>query len=402
MSLPCLPGAPPARERLVYLEAMRGIAALVVVAMHFCYAYDDSVFFPNAGDRRWYGMPWFVVINGSAAVQFFFLLSGYVLALAPLRRNSGRTLATSVLKRWPRLAGPVVVAILCSYVARRLHLFHYAAASVITGSEWLRTFAAAIDPNHPPDFGLHAALAQGLWRTFLYGDFYFDSVLWTMSWEFYGSLIVFALVAGLLVVRFRVLQFAVVLVAGYFVLFWNPYYFEFVLGAGLAWLWVRVPFALPRWLAMGLIALGIFLLGYHSPIDAYAWMPSTMVPPLGIGAALVVFAAGRCVTVLRHLEGRTGALLGRYSFPIYLTHTLVIMSVGMLVFTRLYPLLGKPLAFVPAVFVSLVGIAGAAYLMGLFERHWVGFLNLHVRRLVDATLMPMRAGRTRQHAIEPR
>jgi hypothetical protein len=85
-----------------HLEAMRGIAALIVVASHLVRAFSSHQL-----SEIWVGKPWFVFINGEAAVTFFFVLSGYVLTLRPLR--SGDPLATvrGVIKRWPRLAGPV-------------------------------------------------------------------------------------------------------------------------------------------------------------------------------------------------------------------------------------------------------------------------------------------------------
>jgi hypothetical protein len=60
---------------------------------------------------------------------------------------------------------------------------------------------------------LHAALAQGTWRTFIYGERYFDPPLWTMKPELYGSVIAFSLAAVLIFVRQRTAQIVILFCA---------------------------------------------------------------------------------------------------------------------------------------------------------------------------------------------
>jgi peptidoglycan/LPS O-acetylase OafA/YrhL len=149
-----------------HLEAMRGIAALIVVASHLVRAFSSHQL-----SEIWVGKPWFVFINGEAAVTFFFVLSGYVLTLRPLR--SGDPLATvrGVIKRWPRLAGPVLVATVLSCLLWNLGAYHHLEAAAITGSQWLATFATGFPSETAvSDMSLIAAIEQGTWRTFIYGD----------------------------------------------------------------------------------------------------------------------------------------------------------------------------------------------------------------------------------------
>ena len=60
-----------AKEHLGYLDSMRGIAALMVMAYHFInWKYDNRIEAKTAS----------ILFNGSDAVSFFFVLSGFVLS----------------------------------------------------------------------------------------------------------------------------------------------------------------------------------------------------------------------------------------------------------------------------------------------------------------------------------
>ena len=73
-----------ADSKIVQLEALRGLAAFVVVAWHFLWAFDPARigivdgFDPSAALL---GSVSFASIDGPAAVVLFFVLSGFVLPL---------------------------------------------------------------------------------------------------------------------------------------------------------------------------------------------------------------------------------------------------------------------------------------------------------------------------------
>ena len=72
------PGASP---RLHALDGLRGVAALVVVAFHVL----DYVALPRSLFSVWLMSPLGIFVNGPGAVHVFFVMSGFVLALASLR-----------------------------------------------------------------------------------------------------------------------------------------------------------------------------------------------------------------------------------------------------------------------------------------------------------------------------
>jgi peptidoglycan/LPS O-acetylase OafA/YrhL len=90
------------RKFLVELEALRGLAAIVVLIHHFMlgftprfhgYLYPDQPF-------SLMGTPAFALINGSGAVAIFFVLSGFVLSGGLFKSRSLRGALISAVKRW--------------------------------------------------------------------------------------------------------------------------------------------------------------------------------------------------------------------------------------------------------------------------------------------------------------
>ena len=102
----------------VALEALRGLAAFVVVAWHLLLGYAPGrvpVFPGQDTSVSILGAPWFGLVYGTSSVTFFFVLSGFVLSRKALLRADPMILARGAVKRWPRLAAPVVIAVLFSW-----------------------------------------------------------------------------------------------------------------------------------------------------------------------------------------------------------------------------------------------------------------------------------------------
>src|SRR4029450_13705579 len=88
-------------------------------------------------------------------------------------------------------------------------------------------------------------------------------------------------------------------------------------------------------------------------------------------AALLLFAATRCDWIMRCLDVQLGRLLGRYSFPIYLLHVLILMSLGMMVFLLLFDVMGREIAIAISILTTILGTLVVAHLLTKFERWWI-------------------------------
>lgn len=360
-------GAKEARN--VSLETMRGIAALSVVCWHSMLGFLPALSGTVAelkGQPSLVGSPIFGLINGSAAVALFFVLSGYVLTRKALVSSNPGLLARNAVKRWPRLAGPTTVATLLSWAGFEIGAYHHVEVGAMTHSPWLSAFAWASDKPFEPRFV--EALLQGLYRTFLHGDFWYDSSLWTMKYEFIGSFAAFGLAAVLIATPSMKFRAALVLIALLLAVdVGNRWYAAFPLGVGLALLpegrlvpgpVAGILFVLAIWLfgftggAAGVQAPLVFAFGKVQPV--YVWI-------LAATCAMVA-AAGRephPSTLLFHV----GRFLGWISFPLYLIHVLVVCSLGARVYEWL-AVSGQPAAapfFAAAVTIAVSVIAAIPF-----------------------------------------
>ena len=88
------------------LDALRGIAALVVVIFHYLVMWHSATLF----DTR-LGSLLYPLVAGHEAVILFFLLSGFVLAL-PLLAGDQMPYSRFALRRVLRIYGPYLMALL--------------------------------------------------------------------------------------------------------------------------------------------------------------------------------------------------------------------------------------------------------------------------------------------------
>ena len=95
-------------RRLVELEALRGLAAIVVLINHLLGVLSkvNGLRYPHE-PLSLYGTPLFAFVNGSAAVVLFFVLSGFFLTVESFRDRSCWSLRMGAFKRRPRLVVPI-------------------------------------------------------------------------------------------------------------------------------------------------------------------------------------------------------------------------------------------------------------------------------------------------------
>jgi len=99
-------------KKLIELEALRGLAAVVVLFHHFMLGFTPRLHGMFYADQPYslFGTPAFAFVNGSAAVIVFFVLSGFVLTVGIFKSQRAAGVFVAALKRWPRLALTVMAA----------------------------------------------------------------------------------------------------------------------------------------------------------------------------------------------------------------------------------------------------------------------------------------------------
>lgn len=361
---------------LIALEALRGYASIIVVLHHFALAFVPGLKPQMQIPVLAYSFGW--LLNGMGAVYLFFLLSGFVLTLKYYETPDIKILLSGALKRLPRLWPSALYGTLLGYVVLHFGLNANLAASDLSGSDWLRSFANA-DQTLAPNLGL--ALRESLTMFLHYRPLHYNTNLWTMLIEFYGSLLAFFAAFVLVTATSTwpwVVKVALVLVLlGLNILIPYGFGWAFSLGAAIAYGYAKRRFV-PVWVAIVLILLGLSLLGAPAPV---AGVPSPVwtLP----GAALLLWGIITPGAAPRFLLTRFSQKLGRWSFPLYITHTIGILTLGSLVFTQTANL-GAPLQLLAAFIATWAFAIAFAYPVLRWEAWYLPRLNAQIRRLFAA------------------
>lgn len=373
-------------SKIIALDALRGIAAIIVVFHHFMLGFLPQYdgFLPGYDLKNTLiGNPLFFFLNGSAMVVIFFVLSGHVLSRRSFVNPDPAYIIGAVFKRWFRLFPLVLASVLISYVLFSANLYAFGDAAELSTSPWLGAFAYG-GRHQGESVSLFSALYQGFFDTFLTGHSSFNTNLWTMKYEFYGSMLTF--LASLLFVFFRRWFVCIILVIVVFLLKREPYYAAFLIGvfgtmASLEHLYLN------PWMAALLLVLGVYFCGFaiqggaEVPVGAYSWIEHLHIKAepgvlMGffqiIGAFLFLIVFGTQNIVSRQFSGPVSRLLGQISFPLYLVHTLVICSFSSIIYVRMNGAAnGVVAAMVVLVFTLIPLVAALAWL----DQKWLKIIG---------------------------
>ncbi|MCA3442507.1 MAG: acyltransferase [Rhodobacter sp.] len=380
------------KGRLVPLEALRGIAVLVIVTQHVLLAFSPATSGLLAADRTEtsiIGSSWFVLMNGPAAITFGFVLSGFVLCWALFTEGDTNRVARSFAKRLPRLGGLVILTTVGSYLLFRYGQYHFAEAAALSDSVWLKNFGFS---GWTTDFepSLEGALLESV-ATFFMPVYTYNGLLWTMQHALIGGLVVLptAMLLSLsLGYRWATAgALAVLLVA---VLLYTSFLFPFLAGAALSFVLSRYRPRLPMILALPVLGAGLYLLGFLLPMGTYTWVsqaPSALKDYAATllhsaGSALVIVAVLCSAGLYRRLDRRIWWALGRISFPLFLVHPLVICSASSEVYLDLSAQGTGPAALLAAMFAVSFGLSILLSVpLAWLDHRWCAWLDETARQL---------------------
>jgi peptidoglycan/LPS O-acetylase OafA/YrhL len=367
----------PDRSKMGELDAVRGLAALVVFNEHFFSSVMPAV------EDAMRSTPLFALLNGGSAVMLFFVLSGFVLTLQPLRDGRPFRLVGPALRRWPRLAGPVVMAGLLYIVAARTGAFPRAALIERATHHFPQLLLWGRFSGNDQVWSVLYEAGLG---TFLNGSATHNPVLWTMIWELRGSYIAFAIALCVLARIPAGLKCAIIAclaaTAGYV----SPWFLTFPTGVAAAYCHVRfgARLLLPVSTALVIVFLAVFVMSWDIKQGQGAWAWTAHMPWRGrlyLWAALqsfaalgVMAAAMYCVPIRQALNTAAGRFIGAMSFPLYLTHMLTILSFGAWVCYAVFPMgvdLGRTLVLYSLVLAACFLVAWPVM---MFDRWWVRYL----------------------------
>ena len=351
----------PARET-AWLDGLRGVAAFLVMSYHFNLHWWGYHLEGPYGGLGPYGNKWhiwrlpfirIVMCAGHAQVSIFFVLSGFVLSWNPLstvRSGNGDKLAQSlgsaITRRWLRLYLPCFAIIFGECLEYwnglggdfngepepnlLMQIWHFVKAT----ERWSNPFK----------------LDRGPWTSI--HDY--DHTVWTIPYEFSGSMLVFVLLVAVgRIPRYakRTLAVIVITLYAFFMAQWT--YGLFLTGVLLAdyvqlsggFENVSALSTLPRIIWSIVLVIALYLAGVPEKNDNYFTRPGytfldALVPANWEEAeggqrfwwcwagVLVILASCHLATIRKIFELSFPRYLGRVSFMLYITHRIVLREIG--------------------------------------------------------------------------
>lgn len=362
-----------------WLDGLRGIAAFFVMTYHFTLDWYFALYVEmpyggvvnTEGEIYWFEFWRLPIIripftSGHTQVSVFFVLSGFVLswsAMGLIRAQRADKLATSVgssvFRRWLRLYLP------CFAVAFFQFLELRSGWRGITNKErldsfWeqLKDFISSCDSYANP-----FTLDRNNWNS-LHG---YDWTMWTIPYEFAGSLCVYLVILGCGRItsykkRSLVIGF-IALYAGYEAK-WS--YQLFTTGVwiadhvrecggfeGIA----RSSNSTTRLRWFMVLLLGLYLAGVPEGSEAYtrpgytwldAFVPSQWIPIEGGGrlwwnwaGILIILSSCHLPGIQKLFSNQICRYLGRISFMIYITHRIILNGIGVYIKRYIFELFGR-------------------------------------------------------------
>ena len=293
------------KPKLLFLESLRGIAALAVALFHIknisTSPITDNLF----------------IENSDTMVDFFFVLSGFVIAYTYIDRITDlRSLINFKIKRFLRLY-PLHLITLLGFLL--IEISKYA----LMNSTGITSNIVPFSTNNLASFISNLFLTQ----SFTESTVTFNAPSWSISTEFYTYLI-FALVlllSSILNGRYKpILLFIVMLTSAYLVFIFDAMeefvgvamfrcMYSFFMGTLIFYIFNKVKFKVPLTLTIGLIIFSIWSVCYPEVV------PKIFLPVL---FSLVVFClvCSKTNLLINFLNSKRLVFLGTVSYGIYMIH----------------------------------------------------------------------------------
>jgi peptidoglycan/LPS O-acetylase OafA/YrhL len=366
---------PRPNPRVKELDAVRGLAAIAVVFRHL------AITLPAVADAtRSHGLtplnillfsPLAAVLDGTAAVVIFFVLSGYVLALS--YEGGRQTYPGFIARRIARLWVPYIVAVTIAMIL-----------ATIVGDTLVSPASHWFNARWQGSVSIGVIL-QHLSLVGHYRDFHqYVPVIWSLTDEMRISVVFPLLLAAVALFRWRLSIAATVILTVVGVelsykissdLATLEYVVCFVAGAVLAKHQASISRLIVRITTLqrrALLVLALLLYTWE------VWMPPSLLPhPLSKLASsqatyvLLETGAAAIFIVLARYPGRARRFLlsavpqyfGRVSYSLYLLHTIVLLTIIHIVNPSN---VGSILALYPAIFLISVALAD-------LSQRWIEF-----------------------------
>lgn len=200
-------------EKKNCLEGIRAIACIGVLLCHF-----RGAFIPNRVIPIIDNTPLRIMTAGNPMVRIMFVISGFVISYKYFRDKQYNDILVDVTKRWFRLFPAILFAnIFVCLMMKCGFMYNFEASEMVGSQNFLGSFN-----QFTPSFS--DAIIEGLFTTFLDGSSVYIGPLWSMVYEFMGTLLILSAIA---VFKGHYTRFIFYLIQ---LMFFNSYYNYLIIG----------------------------------------------------------------------------------------------------------------------------------------------------------------------------
>lgn len=356
-------------KKIQYLDSLRGLACILVVLSHLTLVYFP--YLHNFGDgvipdefpvqHALYNLPFSFFYSGSAAVYIFFVLSGIVLTKS-VRYYNATHICGLVASRYPRLMIPALASCILQFIVLYF-IYNESAGGEL--SSWF--YGIYVKPS------FFDALRSGVFDAFFKGHSIYNTALWTMQIELYGSIAVyFSCFLGKKIGTnsASALFFSFIVLCGFFSVKLAAGFFCFFIGFSIYMYQIKIKNERVAWF---LLVFGVYLGGVHNVSDSYSIISCYFrgnTYSLGniVSGILIVLAVCSSSIMQSKLSNAFFIRLGQRSFTIYLFHMSFILLLNFLLFDVLLGVLGYDLSSLLIGFLILFLVYFSASYLIIFDR----------------------------------
>ncbi len=336
------------KQEIRWITGVKGCCCISVVLLHllacmFPSAQNGGIkYLPITGMYNYIQLtPINIFFNGSFAVYIFWTLSSFLLTRSYYIHQNAKMLVRKDISKFFRISSSVIIVSCIGFLLLKCGLYyHLQAGELIENSFWT-------NERDYSNFGINGLISELIWKDWLVNSIMIPP-LWTLRFEFVGSILVTMLLVTEQGKNKRLLIFLSVLLLGGGSL---AAYICFFSGMFLANIYEK-----ENEKPWGIVFFGIgVIMGAYPPtgipVDGmyhyiYKYIISnfnTLTDSVSgvivwyvISAFLVLFGIMKSKQLMKMLSNRLFHFLGSISFYIYICHIPVIWSIGAFSFYILY------------------------------------------------------------------
>ncbi|MCR5654786.1 MAG: acyltransferase [Lachnospiraceae bacterium] len=373
-------------EKLDYLDGVKVLAAIMIYNFHFInffypgeYSLLPEQFHTQSLEYIFGSTPLNIIAGGKFAVRMFMTLSGFFVGYRFFITGDKKSLQTGVIKKYFRLFLPILVTNLLIVFLMWIGAYGNAEASVLAGSEVFVGNYNTFSPN------LFAAIKEALWGCFVTGENNYNGPLWFIYYEFFGTLLMAAILMLVGESKARYIVYAVASV----ICIRNDF-LPFILGTVVCDLTYQPPLFIERLSKKKIVMIpalifGLFL-GSFPPIGErmegtiYQYFPLKIIVFYILGAAITLYAILHLKGVQKVLSWKGFVWFNKSSYNFYLLHFMVLCTFSCQFYLALKDKMNYHVLAMINIILSFIVTAGLSYVM----HRWVEVPGIRLSQKVGA------------------